>query len=163
MTSHYIANNYPNKKVRERTTPPKLDKIREYIEVGDLGWEDPNQESLTGLSSEIGSLKFDLEHRYGGLPQTASEFAQEGLNKLLPSIIWVDNVLLKTGNRGTGPLHAVVVIGADEEEITIQDPLVQGITTLEANEVDDAWDPEYNTAVRVKLRQGLNPITREEI
>ncbi|MFB9807532.1 hypothetical protein ACFFQF_20960 [Haladaptatus pallidirubidus] len=100
MASHYVANEYPDKEVRDRTNPPKLDLIEEYIEIGDLGWEDVSQKPLTGLSSEVASLKFQLECRYNGLPQSIDEFAAKGLDQLLPTIVWVDRVLLNTGKRG---------------------------------------------------------------
>lgn len=33
---HYVANEYPDKDVRSRTQPPKLDLISEYIDIGEL-------------------------------------------------------------------------------------------------------------------------------
>lgn len=160
---HYVANEYPDKTVRQKTKAPKLDLIKEYIEIGELGWENPGQEPLTRLASELKSLDFHLEHRYNGLPQRVDEFAAEGLDQLLPTIIWVDQVLLASGERGEGPMHAVVVCGAGESYITIEDPLVEGTTTLEIDKLEEAWDPEYNTAIDVRLRDGLEPTRRDEL
>lgn len=162
-TIHYVANEYPDKGVRDRTQPPKLDLISEYIDIGDLGWEDVGQEPLTQLASETGGLKLHLQYRYNGLPQRVDEFASEGLDQLLPTIIWVDQVLLKNNKRGEGPMHAVVVCGVGDEHITIEDPLVEGTTTLEIDSLDDAWDPEFNTAIEPRLRDGLEPTRRDEL
>lgn len=163
MAIQYVANEYPNKTVRDKTKPPKLDLIRDYIDIGRLGWEDVSQEPLTELASEVGSLKLDLEYRYNGLPQSIDEFVSRGLDHLLPTIVWVDRVLLKTGERGEGPLHAVVVTGVGESHITIEDPLVEGTTTLEIDKLNNAWDPEFNVAIEVKLRDGLKPTRRDEL
>lgn len=160
---HYVANEYPDKNVRDRTQPPKLDLLSEYIDIGKLGWEDVGQDQLTKLASETGSLKLHLQYKYNGLPQRVDEFVREGLDQLLPSIIWVDQVLLKNNERGEGPMHAVVVCGVGEEYITIEDPLVEGTTTLEIDRLDDAWDPEFNTAIEMKLRDGLEPTRRDEL
>lgn len=163
MTAHYVANEYPNRSVRNRTDPPKLDLIQKYIEIGKNGWENPGQEPLTQLSSEIGSLKLDLEYRYNGLPQSIDEFAAERLDQLLPTIAWVDQLLLKNGTRGKGPMHAVVICGVGDTHITIEDPLVEGTTTLEIDNLDEAWDPEFNTAIELRLRDGLEPTWRDEL
>lgn len=160
---HYIANEYPDKDVRDKTQPPKLDLIREYIDIGELGWEDAGQEPLTQLASESGGLKLHLQYKYNGLPEPIDEFASEGLDQLLPTIIWVDQVLLKNNDRGEGPMHAVVVCGVGDEHITIEDPLVEGTTTLEIDRLDDAWDPEFNTAIEMRLRDGLEPTRRDEL
>lgn len=163
MATHYVANEYPDKEVRDRTKPPKLDLIKEYIEIGDLGWENVSQAPLTELASEVTSLKFNLEYRYNGLPQRIDEFASEGLDQLLPTIVWVDRVLLNTGKRGEGSMHAVVVCGAGESHITIEDPLVEGTTTLEIEKIEEAWDPEFNTAIELRLWDGLESTRREDI
>lgn len=163
IVMQYVANEYPDKSIRRKTNPPKLDTIMDYIEIGSLGWENAGQEPLTQLSSEVSTLSLNLEYRYKGLPQRVDEFANKGLNQLLPTIIWVDQLLLKTGERGEGPQHAVVVCGADDEYITIEDPLVEGTTTLEIGKLEEAWDSEYNTAIEVRLRNGLKPTTRGEI
>ncbi|MFC4249621.1 hypothetical protein ACFOZ7_22260 [Natribaculum luteum] len=163
MVAHYVANEYPDKDVRAKTNPPKLDLIRDYLEIGDLGWENVGQEPLTELATEISSLKFHLEYRYNGLPQSVDEFANEGLNQLLPTIIMVDRVLLKTGNRGEGPVHAVIVSGVGDSHITIEDPLVEGTTTMEIGKLEEAWDPEFNTSIAVRLSDGLEPTRRDEL
>lgn len=160
---HYVANEYPDKQVRERTNPPKLDLIRDYIEIGENGWENVGQEPLTQIGSESGSIKLDLEYRYNGLPQSINEFVDERLERLLPTIVMVDRLLLKNGKRGEGPLHAVVVCGIGDSHITIEDPLVEGTTTLEIDNLDEAWDPEFNTAIELKLRDGLTATRRGEI
>lgn len=163
IATNYVANEYPKKEIRHKSQPPKLDLISEYIDIGRLGWEDPGQEPLTGLASETGTIKLNLQYKYNGLPQRVDEFVQEGLDQLLPTIIWVDQVLLKNNERGEGPMHAVVVCGVGDEHITIEDPLVEGTTTLEIDRLNDAWDPEYNTAIEMRLRNGLEPTRREEI
>lgn len=163
MVMQYVANEYPDKEIRAKTNPPKLDTIMDYIEIGSLGWENAGQKPLTQLSSEVSTLRFNLEYRYNGLPQRIDEFVSDGLDQLLPTIILVDNVLLKTGNRGEGPLHAVAVCGADDSTITIEDPLVEGTTTWEIGKLEEAWDPEYNTAIEVRLRDELQPTRRDEI
>ncbi|WP_226004117.1 hypothetical protein [Natrinema salinisoli] len=160
---HYVANEYPDDEIRAKTNPPKLDTIKEYIEIGALGWENPGQEPLTQLASEVATLDFNLEYRYNGLPQDIDEFAGDGLDQLLPTIIWIDQVLLKTGERGEGPMHAVVVCGIGNSHITIEDPLVEGTSTLEIGKLEEAWDPEYNTAIEVRLKNGLEPTRREEL
>jgi len=163
MAIHYVANEYPSKDVRDKTTPPKLDTIQEYIDVGKRGWENPTQDPLTELASETGSLKLNLEARYGGHPQGIDEFAKKGMDKLLPTIAWIDQLLLKNGERDEGPLHAVVIQGIGDSHITIADPLVEGTTTLEIDKVDEAWDPEFNTAIEVMLRDGLEPTRRCDV
>ena len=151
MAIHYVANEYPNKQVRDQTDPPKLDLVQKHIEIGEKGWENPGQEPLTQLSSEIGSLKLNLEYRYNGLPQSIDEFADKQLDQLLPTIAWVDQLLLKNGTRGEGPMHAVIICGVGDTHITVEDPLVEGTTTLEIDNLDDAWDPEFNTAIELRL------------
>jgi hypothetical protein len=163
MAMQYVANEYPDKDIRKKTIPPKLDTIMDYIEIGSLGWENAGQEPLTQLSSKVSSLNFNLEYRYGGLPQRIDEFVSGGLDQLLPTIIWVDRVLLKTGERGEGPQHAVVVCGAGDEHVTIEDPLVEGTTTLEIGKLEEAWDPEFNTSIEVRLRNKLEPTRRDEL
>jgi hypothetical protein len=159
----YVANEYPDEGVREKTNAPKLDTIQHYIETGQNGWENVGQEPLTQISSEIGSLNLNLEYRYNGLPQDIKQFAVDGLDKLLPTIVFVDRLLLEQGERGEGPLHAVVICGADDSHITVEDPLVEGTTTLEIDNLDEAWDPEFNTAIEVRLRDGLEPTRRDEL
>jgi hypothetical protein len=163
MTIQYVANEYPNKDVREQTSALKLDTIAHYIDVGQNGWENVGQEPLTQIASEVGSVDLNLEYRYNGLPQSIDEFAEGGLDELLPSIVWVDQLLLKQGDRGEGPLHAAVVCGVGEDHITIEDPLVEGTTTMEIDNLDEAWDPEFNTAIGVKIRDGLEPTRRNEL
>ncbi len=163
VSTHYVANEYPDKQVRDRTRPPKLDEIRKHLDTGDLGWEEPSQDPLTELSSEISSVKLNLEYSYGGFPKRIDEFVEDGLDQLLPTIIWVDNVLLESGKRGEGPMHAVVVCGAGDTTITVEDPLVEGTTTLEIANLEEAWDPEYNTAIEVRLRDGLKPTRRAQL
>lgn len=163
MTIQYVANEYPDKDVRERTSALKLDTVARYIDVGQNGWENVGQEPLTQIGSEVGSIDLNLEYRYNGLPQTIDEFVKGGLDELLPSIVWVDRLLLEQGERGEGPLHAAVVCGVGEDHITIEDPLVEGTTTLEIDNLDEAWDPEFNTAVGVSLRDGLEPTRRDEL
>lgn len=160
---HYIANAYPDRDVRDKTNPPKLDTIKGYIEIGALGWENPGQEPLTELSSEVATIHLNLEYRYNGLSQRVDEFVNEGLDQLLPTIIWVDRLMLKTGERKEGPQHAVVVCGANNSHITIEDPLVEGTTTLEIRKLEEAWDPEFNTSIEVRLRDGLKPTRRNEL
>ena len=163
ITLQYVANEYPDEGVRDSTNPVKLDTIRDYIEIGQNGWENVGQAPLTQISAEVESLSLNLEYRYNGFPQTIGEFASDGLSELLPTIVLVDHLLLEQGKRGEGPLHAVVVCGVGEEYITIEDPLVEGTTTLEIDKLDEAWDPEYNTAIEVGLRNGLEPTRREEL
>lgn len=163
MAIQYVANEYPDKQVRNQTRPPKLDLIQEYIEIGQNGWENPGQEPLTEISSEIGSLKLNLEYRYNGLSQSIDEFVGESLDQFLPTIVWVDQLLLKDGTRGVGPMHSVIVCGLGDSHITINDPLVEGTTNVERDSLDEAWDPEYNTAIQLKLREGLEPTRREMI
>lgn len=163
MAIHYVANEYPDEEIRDKTNPPKLDLIQSYIEIGENGWENVGQKPLTQIASEVGSLKLNLEYRYNGHPQRIDEFANEGLDQLLPTIVWIDRLLLKHGERGEGPLHAAVVCGVGESHITVEDPLVEGTTTLEIDNLDEAWDPEFNTAIEVRLRDGLAPTRRDEI
>lgn len=163
MAIHYVANNYPDKTVRDKTDAPKLDLIQNYIDVGEVGWENPGQDPLTEISSEVGSVNLNLEYRYNGLPQSIDEFASNGFNDLLPTIAWIDRLLLKQGDRGEGPLHAVVICGIGDSHITIEDPLVEGTTTLEIDKLDEAWDPEFNTAIEVNLRGGLEPTRRDDL
>ena len=163
MASHYVANEYPDKDIRAKTNPPKLDLIKEYIDIGELGWENVGQAPLTELGSEVSSLKFNLEYRYNGLPQRVDEFANAGLDQLLPTIIWIDRVLLKTGKRGEGPAHAVVVCGAGDSHVTIEDPLVEGTKTMEIAKLEEAWDPDFNTSIEVRLRDDLEPTRREDL
>jgi len=163
MTIQYVANEYPDKSVREQTSALKLDTIAHYIEVGQNGWENVGQEPLTQIASEVGSVDLNLEYRYNGLPQSIDEFSEESLGELLPSIVWVDQLLLKQGERGEGPLHAAVVCGVSEDYITIEDPLVEGTTTMEIDNLDEAWDPEFNTAIEVKIRDGLEPTRRDKL
>lgn len=163
MAIHYVANEYPDKEIREKTQPPKLDLITDYIEIGDKGWENLGQGPLTEVASTVQSVKLNLESKYGGLPQRIDEFVDEGLDQLLPTIILIDRVLLETGNRGEGPVHAVVVCGVGEEHITIEDPLVEGTTTLEIDKLEEAWDPEFNVAIEVRLRNGLEPTRRDDL
>jgi len=163
IATNYVANSYPDKSVRDATNPPKLDLIKQYIDTGDIGWEKPKQDPLTELAREISSVKLNLQCRYGGHPQDLDEFVQDGLENLLPTIIWIDKVLLKQGDRGTGPLHAVVVSGVGDSHITIEDPLVEGTTTFEIDNLEEAWDPEYNTAIEVSLSNTFEPTRREEL
>jgi len=163
ITSHYVANSYPDKNIRDKTNPPKLDTIKDHIQVGKLGWETPSQAPLTELSSETSSINFNLEYGYNGIPKRVDEFVQPGLDQLLPTIIWVDHSLMKTGERRHGPMHAVVVAGVGESQISIEDPLVEGTTTLEIEKLEEAWDSEYNTAIEIGLRDGLDPIRRDEL
>jgi len=163
MVTHYVANEYPDKEVRDKTDPPKLDLIQNYIKIGKSGWENVGQDPLTQIASEVGSIKLNIEYRYNGLPHRIDEFVKDGQSQLLPTIVFVDRLLLKQGKRGEGPLHAVVVCGVGESHITVEDPLVDGTTTMEIENLDDAWDPEFNTAIEVKLRDGLEPTRRTEI
>jgi hypothetical protein len=163
MVTHYVANEYPDKLVRDQVDPPKLDLIQDHIEVGKNGWENPGQDPLTQISSNVGGIKFNLEYRYNGLPQRIDEFADNGLENLLPTIAWVDELLLKDGERGEGPMHAVVICGIGDSHMTIEDPLVEGTTTVEIDSLNEAWDPEFNTAIEVKLRNGLKPTRRDQL
>lgn len=163
MAIQYVANEYPDADVREQTSALKLDTVAHYIEIGQNGWENVGQEPLTQIASEVGSIDLNLAYRYNGLPQSIDEFAEEGLDELLPSIVWVDRLLLKQGERGEGPLHAAVVCGVGDDHITVEDPLVEGTTTLEIENLDEAWDPEFNTAIEVRLRDGLEPTRRDEL
>lgn len=163
MAVHYVANEYPDRRVRDQTAPPKLDLLQEYLETGTNGWENPGQEPLTQLSSEIGGVDLNLEYRYNGLPQNIDEFAADSLDRLLPTIAWIDQLLLKNGTRSEGPMHAVVICGVGDTHITIEDPLVEGTTTLEIENLDEAWDPEFNTAIELSLDNGLEPTRRQEL
>jgi hypothetical protein len=163
MAIQYVANNYPDKNVRAETDAPKLDLIQDYIEVGETGWENPAQEPLTQISSEVGSLDLTLEYRYNGLPQSIDEFARDRFDELLPTIAWFDRLLLKQGDRGEGPLHAAVICGIGDSHITIEDPLVEGTTTLGIDSLNEAWDPEFNTAIEVSLGNKLEPTWREDL
>lgn len=163
MVMQYVANEYPDRGIRDKTRPLKLDTIADHIDIGDIGWENMGQEPLTQLSDLVGSIELNLEYRYNGLPQSVDEFAKEGLEKLLPTIILIDKVMLESGERGTGPMHAVVVCGIGESHITIEDPLVEGTTTFEIDNLDDAWDDEFNASIQVDLRKGLDPVQREEL
>ncbi len=163
MSIHYVANSYPDKTVRTETDAPKLDLIQDYIEVGEIGWENPSQGPLTQISSEVGSIDLNLEYRYNGLPQRIDEFARDGFDKLLPTIALVDRLLLEQGKRGEGSLHAVVICGIGDSHITIEDPLVEGTTTLEIDKLNEAWDPEFNTAIEVRLQNKLKPTRRDDL
>lgn len=163
MSINYVANNYPDRTVRTATDALKLDLIQDYIEIGDVGWENPGQDPLTHISSEVGGVNLNLEYRYNGLPQSIDEFAREGLDKLLPTIVWVDRLLLDKKEREEGPLHAVVVCGVGDSHITIEDPLVEGTNTLETDRLDDAWDPEFNTAIELNLHNSLDPTRRDDL
>jgi len=163
VSIQYVSNAYPDKQVRDRTNPQKIDNIKEYVDIGELGWENPSQTPLTKLSSEVSSLKFNLEYRYNGLSQDVDEVIDEGLNILLPTILFIDNQLIKTGERGTGPMHAVVACGFDDDNVTIVDPLVEGKKTIRADQLNGAWDPEFNTCVKIRLSEELEPVQREDI
>jgi len=160
---HYVANSYPDKNIRNEIKPPKLDLIAEYIETGTLGWETPSQEPLSFIATEIGGLKLNLQYQYNGFPQTVDKFVQERYDQLLPTIIWIDRLLLEKGERGTGPMHAVVVCGVGDTHVTIEDPLVEGPKAVKIGKLEEAWDPEYNTAIEVRLSDSLEPTRREAL
>lgn len=162
MAIHYVANEYPDKEIRDKTNAPNLDLIEEYINIGQNGWENPGQEPLTEISSEVGTVELSLEYRYNGLPQRVDEFAKRGINKHLPSIIFIDRLLLKQQIRDKGPLHAAIICGVGEENITIKDPLLEGTTTLEIERLNEAWDPEFNQAIEVTLGDGFDPTRRSK-
>lgn len=163
MAIQYVANEYPDREVRENTNPPKLDLITDHIEIGPLGWENMGQSPLTQIASKVRGIDLNLDYRYNGFPQRIDDYVEENLEKLLPTIILVDQVLLETGNRDEGPLHAVVVCGVGKSHITIEDPLVEGTTTFEIEKLEEAWDPEHNVAININLRSTLEATQRDEL
>ena len=70
--------------------------------------------------------------------------------------------MLKDQIRGEGPLHAMVVSGMGNERMTLHDPLKRSTDTFGIDKIDDAWDPEMNTALQVELSSTLSPVYREE-
>jgi hypothetical protein len=44
-----------------------------------------------------------------------------------------------------------------------EDPLVEGTTTLEIDKLNEAWDPDFNTAIEVRLRNKLKPTRRDDL
>jgi len=163
IIAQYVTDHYPDPDVRDATGPVSLDLFREHIKTGRLGWETPSQEPLTNIAAEIGGVQFSLETRYGRQPQSIDELVQEPLDQLLPTIVWIDKAMLKEDQRGSNPMHAMVVTGCGDTHITVEDPLVEGRITYDIDRLNDAWDPELNTAVTVDLDDRLEPTRRGEL
>lgn len=157
----YAANEYPDRSVRDAIDPPKLDTIANYIEVGTGGWR-PNQESLNELSAVVGGLDFSLDSQYNSPTGSVIEYVQPSLQNLLPSVLWIDELRMKRGNRTGGALHAVVVSGHSDDRVTYYDPLLGDEKSVAAERLNDAWDPEMSTAIDVTLSSGIAPTTVEE-
>jgi len=144
-----------------------LDEIHEHIEVGHRGWQNPEQDPLTELSEKVSTVKLNIKYRYNGQPQRIDEFTKDRLANYLPTIVWIDKTVLnsrgtdrpatETLTRDEGPLHAAVVIGVGEDQITYHDPLLRGSATVEIDKLEDAWDPKFNTAIRAGLKDYLVP------
>lgn len=162
MVCQYVANGYPDPDVRSAVDPPSLDDITECVSVGSGGWR-PRQEPLTQLASTVGGVEFSLESRYNGIPQSVTEYVQPRLRNLLPSILWIDKLRMDGRARNEGPLHAVVVSGLGDDCVTFHDPLLGATRSESAERVNDAWDPEMNTAVNVALSGKVDPTTVEEL
>lgn len=160
IATQYLTNKYPSKDVRDAVSPPKLDQIADHIETGSRGWQNPKQDPLSALSSQIGGIKLKLQYRYNGFPVDVDEFVQDSLDCYLPTVILIDRLLLTEGDRNEGIVHAVVVCGIGNSHVTIEDPLVEGTKTVPIQKLNDAWDPEYNTAIEIELKTGLQPVRR---
>jgi hypothetical protein len=161
MVTHYIANEYPSEDVRSKVNPPKLGTIADFIEVGNGGWENIGQEPLTKLGAKIQGVNISLFSKYDA-DTTIRELTAPYLQKHLPCIVWMDRLMLKDQIRGEGPLHAMVVSGMGNERMTLHDPLKRSTDTFGIDKIDDAWDPEMNTALQVELSSTLSPVYREE-
>lgn len=156
MVANYIGNEYPNRTIREETTIPKIDEIKDIIQPDNLGWR-PNQADLTELSAHMSTVHLSLETWAGTPPRSLIELVETRLEKSLPLIAFVDALQLRRGIRGSGPLHAVVIVGEDNEndEIAIADPWFTAIQAVSSQKLDDAWDPMHHQIIDVDVVQNI--------
>ena len=163
MVASYIGNEYPVQRVRSNTNVPTIDDIKRFINTDELGWR-PNQGDLTKLSSFTSSIEFSLDSWYGTPPQSLYNLAEQRLSDSFPLISIVDAQQLRHGVRGSGPLHAVVIVGINDntDEMAIADPWFAAIHSVTRDELEDAWDPSHHHIIDVALNQsqttsGANP------
>jgi len=150
MVSQYVANEYPDRSIRTKTRAPTIDEIQDFIQTDELGWK-PNQDDLTSLSSLVSSVKFNLEYTFGQPPRKLNTVVNNSLNNYLPTIAFIDQLLLEEGTRGEGPLHAVVLSGANEQRTVVLDPWMQQSKEVKNTKLEDAWDPDYNQVIEISL------------
>lgn len=158
MVASYVGNEHPNPAIRTATNVPTIDDIHKYIETGNTGWI-PNQDDLTELSTFISTIHCSLESWQGDPPKSLMELSEKSLKASLPMIAIIDAQQLRRGIRGSGPLHAVVIVGCDNQnsDVAIADPWYANIHTVDEDKLEDAWDPMLHQIIDVDVaRKGTS-------
>lgn len=148
----YIANEYPDEEVRLKTNVPLVDEIKGHIRTDELGWR-PNQADLTDISALISSVRLSLDEWPGEPPRRLLEIAQDFLDRDLPLIVLIDDLQLRRGIRGSGPLHAVTIVGVSPsgDEVAIADPWFGEVRQVSEAKLEDAWDPMHHQVIKVEV------------
>lgn len=154
MVTNYVGNEFPDRTVRDATNVPTIDHIKEFIRTDQLGWR-PNQDDLTELSSSVSSVSLSLESWTGDPPRGLLNLAEECLADSLPLVAFIDAQQLRRGIRGSGPLHAVVIVGLNDvdAEVAIADPWFTAIHSVAKDNLEDAWDPSHHQIIDVDLNR----------
>ena len=163
MVSSYVGNEYPDRNTRDQTNVPTIDDIKKFTKTDELGWQ-PNQSDLTDLSASVSTVHFSLESWHSNPPKPLTEIAEQRLDEDLPIIAIIDAQLLRHGIRGSGPMHAIIIVGTDSgsDQVAIADPWYATIHAVGKDNLEDAWDPMLHQIIDVEVAQTNESASRGE-